>query len=117
MAGIKLVIFDKRWKATFTNAQEVLLLNALGKKYNYLATVPNPVFNPTLPVSPENSPNISNPIDKANFIATSIINEVLGAAKTRTLEEVKTTLVANAGTTAQSQVDSSFSNITVAVDV
>jgi predicted Zn-dependent peptidase len=109
MAVLKVTIFDQVWKANFTNAQEVLMKNALKTRYGYQANIPNPAFNPVLPVSPENSPIIANPLTPEDYIAKAILAELVGSGKTSRLHEVQRTKQQEA----DSQVTSEFANITI----
>lgn len=109
MAALRIVIFDQVWKANFTNAQEALMKTALGQRYGYQANVPNPAFDPSVPVSPENSPIIPNPLAVEDFIAKAILRELVSAGKTTRMQEVHRVKQAEATV----QVDGEFDNITV----
>jgi hypothetical protein len=109
MAVLKVVIFDQTWKANFTNQQETLMKNALKSRYGYQANVPNPAFDPALPVSPENSPIMANPLTPEDFIAKAILTELVGSGKATRLHEVQRTKQQEADV----QVTGEFNNITI----
>lgn len=112
MAAIKLVIFDKKWKATISSAVEAKMLTRLGQKYGHLDNVTNPAFDPLLPESPENPRTIPNPVTKADHIAKSILDEILKNAKAKEIEEVFRT----AATTAQYDAAAAFDTVPIEVD-
>ena len=112
MAAAKINIFGQVWKATYNVTQENLLLNALGKKYNYQVNILNPTYDPTHPITPQNPVTIPNPQTKQDYIAQKILEEILGAAKVKTLEEVQLVAVS----TAQTQVNTSYSGIPIIKD-
>jgi hypothetical protein len=108
MAALKITIFDQAWKANFTNAQEALVKNALSQRYGYTANIMNPAFNPALPVSPENSPVIPNPVPVEDFVAKAILQDLIGSGKMTRLSEVQQAKQMEAN----QQVTTEFSNIT-----
>lgn len=112
MAAIKLVIFDKKWKATFGPAVEAKMLTRLGQKYAYADNVPNPAFDPELPKSPENPKTIPNPVSKDDYVAKAILNEILKNAKAREIEEV----FKLAAATAQSDAAAEYDTVPIEVD-
>jgi hypothetical protein len=113
MAAVRVVLFDQRWKATISNAQEAVLLDSLGKRFNYQANVPNPSFNPSLPVSPENSPIMANPDSKEDYICKAILADILQAAKVSKMAEQQQV----ASQQASQAVEAEFANIAVSEDV
>lgn len=50
--------------------------NAIAKATGYPSDVPNPAFNPSLPIDATNSPTISNPVGKKQWIKNLIINQL-----------------------------------------
>jgi len=110
---INLKIFGEKFKATFSDEQETLLLTLLSERFKYQATIPNPDFDPGQPPGPSNPLTITNPESAQIFIAKAIVVDLtIGMQYTRVgkLWEQKRT-------EANTQGQSEFAGIIIGEDV
>lgn len=113
MAALKIVIFNEKYRAQFTNQQEVILLDLLKKRFDYPEKIRNPAFDTGQPVSESNPVFIDNPEPAETYLARTICEDLTSGMTKYRISQL--TVIKNAE--AKSEGEADLAGIVVEPDV